>query len=165
MTLSLLYALPGVPLLLAGQELGVGDDLTVEGRGAARTTMQWDASAWGGFTTAESSPLTLPAQCDGPYDFGAVNVRAQEDDPASNLALVRRISDIRREKNADAGGWTPVDVGSSAVLALRRDGLITLHNLSGEPVEVRLDDSFEWALAEGWDGRTLAPYGFAWLHA
>jgi maltose alpha-D-glucosyltransferase/alpha-amylase len=165
MTLSLLYALPGVPLLLAGQELGVGDDLTVEGRGAARTTMQWDDSAWGGFTTAASSPFTLPAQCDGPYGFGTVNVETHQDDPRSNLTLVRRISDLRREKNADAGGWTPVDVGDRAVLALRRDGLLTLHNLSGEPVDVPLGASFERALAEGWDGRTLAPYGFAWLHA
>ncbi len=165
MTLSLLYALPGVPLLLAGQELGVGDDLTVEGRGAARTTMQWDDSAWGGFTTADASPLTLPAQADGPYDFDRVNVRAQDADDGSNLALVRRISRIRREKHAEAGGWTPVDVGSPAVLALRRDGLITLHNLSADPVEIDLGGSFDRALAERWDGRTLDAYGFAWLHA
>ena len=52
MTMSLLYALPGVPLLLAGQEVGQGDDLSVEGRGAARTTMQWDDSRHAGFTTA-----------------------------------------------------------------------------------------------------------------
>ncbi|MEV8214217.1 alpha-amylase family glycosyl hydrolase [Leifsonia sp. NPDC077715] len=165
LSLSLLHALPGVPMLLAGQELGVGDDLSVDGRDAARITMQWDDSTWGGFTTAQSSPLTLPAQCDGPYGVGAVNVRHQEADAGSTLALVRRIARIRRETNAVAGGWTAVDVGCPAVLALRRDGLITLHNLSGERVEVRLDGEFEWALAEGWDGRALAPYGFAWLHA
>ncbi|WP_431246640.1 alpha-amylase family glycosyl hydrolase [Leifsonia xyli] len=164
MTVSLLYALPGVPLLLAGQELGVGDDLSIEGRGAARTTMQWDDSRWGGFTTASSSPLTLPAQAEGPFGFAEVNVRAQEADPDSLLTLVRRISELRRAKNAVAGGWTALDLGAPAVLALKRDGLITLHNLSGEEAEVDLGDDYRAALAEGWDGRTLAPYGFAWLH-
>ncbi|WP_285114117.1 alpha-amylase family glycosyl hydrolase [Leifsonia sp. fls2-241-R2A-40a] len=165
MTVSLLYALPGVPLLLAGQELGVGDDLGVEGRGAARTTMQWDDARWGGFTTADASPLTLPAQADGPFGWPAVNVRAQEADPGSLLSLVRRISAVRREKNADAGGWTAVDVGQPQVLALQRDGLITLHNLSGDAVDVTLDGDYDSALSEQWDGRTLGAYGFAWLSA
>ena len=169
MTLSLLYALPGVPLLLAGQELGVGDDLSIEGRGAARTTMQWDDSRWGGFTSAEESPLTLPAQVDGPYGFREVNVRAQEGDPASLLTLVRRIAELRREKGAGAAGWTALDVGAPTVLALRRDGLLTVHNLSDESVELDLGRHLdlggepEAPLAEGWDGRVLGPYGFAWL--
>lgn len=165
MSMSLLFALPGVPLVLAGQELGVGDDLRIEGRGAARTTMQWDDSTWGGFTSATVSPLTLPAQEDGPYGFREVNVRKQESDPGSLLNLIRRISRLRHEKNADAGGWAALDVGQPAVFALRRDGLITLHNLSGEEVEPRLGGEHESLLAEGWDGRMLAPYGFAWLSA
>lgn len=163
LTVSLLHALPGVPLLLAGQELGVGDDLGVEGRGAARTTMQWDDSRWGGFTTADESPLTLPAQAGGEFGYPVVNVRAQEDDPASLLALTRRISQLRHERGADAGGWTALDVGSPAVLALRRDGTVTLHNLSADAVEVTLDGTFDPVVAEGWDGRRLDPYGFAWL--
>jgi len=163
MTMSLLYALPGVPLLLAGQEVGQGDDLSVEGRGAARTTMQWDDSRWGGFTTADSSPRTLPAQTDGPYGYRTVNVQAQERDPGSLLALIRTIGRLRHERNADANGWRALDVGRPSVLALRRDGLITLHNLSDETVELDPVDGSEILLAEGWDGRTLGPYGFAWL--
>lgn len=165
MTVSLLHALPGVPLLLAGQELGVGDDLSVEGRAAARTTMQWDDSRWGGFTTAEESPLTLPAQADGPLGFAEVSVKAQDGDPGSLLELVRRIGRLRREYHADAGGCTPLEAGGPAVLALKRDGLITAHNLSADPVELRLEKRYEPVLAEAWDGRILGPYGFAWLAA
>jgi maltose alpha-D-glucosyltransferase/alpha-amylase len=163
MTLSLLHALPGVPLLQAGQELGQGDDLTVRGRGAARTTMQWDDSAWGGFTAAAESPLTLGAQVDGPFSFRTVNARAQDGDDGSLLALARELARVRREAHADAGGWTVVDAGDPAVLALRRDGLLTLHNLSGREVTVEVGEGRHAALADGWDGGTLAPYGFAWL--
>ncbi|MEN2736569.1 alpha-amylase family glycosyl hydrolase [Microbacterium sp. X-17] len=163
MTLSLLHALPGVPLLQAGQELGQGDDLRVRGRGAARTTMQWDDSAWGGFTAASVSPLTLGAQVDGPFGFRTVNARAQEDDDGSLLTLARELARVRREAHAGAAGWTTVDAGDPAVLALRRDGLLTLHNLSGREATVAIGDGHHAALADGWDGRTLAPYGFAWL--
>jgi len=163
LTISLLYALPGVPLLLAGQELGVGDDLTVEGRGAARTTMQWDDTAWGGFTTAAESPLTLPAQAGGAYGYPTVNVRAQDGDDGSLLTLTRRISRLRHERGASAAGWTALDVGAPEVLALRRDGMVTLHNLSAETVTVSLPGTFEPLIAEGWTGHTLHPYGFAWL--
>jgi maltose alpha-D-glucosyltransferase/alpha-amylase len=163
LTISLLHALPGVPLLLAGQELGVGDDLTVEGRGAARTTMQWDATRWGGFTTAGESPLTLPAQAEPGFGYPTVNVRAQEDDPDSLLALTRRLARLRHERGADAGGWTALDLGRPEVLALRRDGIVTLHNLSHEAVDVPLDGAGEPLVAEEWDGRRLGPYGFAWL--
>jgi maltose alpha-D-glucosyltransferase/alpha-amylase len=165
MTMSLLFALPGVPLLLAGQELGVGDDLSVEGRGAARTTMQWDDSAWGGFTTADSSPLTLPAQADGPFGYPTVNVAAQDADPASLLSLTRRIARLRLERKAGAAGWTALDVGQPTILALRHDGLITLHNLSDEPARLDVGVPNDPLLAERWDGATLGPYGFAWLAA
>ncbi|WP_233265338.1 alpha-amylase family glycosyl hydrolase [Leifsonia sp. AG29] len=163
MTMSLLQALPGVPLLMAGQELGVGDDLTVEGRAASRTTMQWDDSRWGGFTTAEDSPLTLPAQSGGPLGFASVNARDQERDPASLLQLTRRVVALRRELHAAAGGWTAAEGGHPAVISFSRDGLLTLHNLSAEEVAVEVRDGYETWLAEGWDGRRLAPYGFAWL--
>jgi maltose alpha-D-glucosyltransferase/alpha-amylase len=163
MTLSLLHALPGVPLLQAGQELGTGDDLAVEGRGAARTTMQWDDSDWGGFTTAAESPLTLAAQVDGPFGFRVVNARAQEDDDGSLLTLARGLARVRRAAHAGAAGWTTVDVGDPAVLALRRDGLLTLHNLSDREATIEVEDGRSAVLADGWDGRTLAPYGFAWL--
>jgi maltose alpha-D-glucosyltransferase/alpha-amylase len=165
MTLSLLHALPGVPLLLAGQELGVGDDLSVEGRGAARTTMQWDDTEWGGFTSASESPLTLRTQVDGPFGFRAVNARTQDGDPQSLLSLARGIARVRRETDADAGGWTVVDSGDDAVLALQRDGLLTLHNLADREATVEVHGHGAAALAEVWDAdrRTLGPYGFAWL--
>jgi maltose alpha-D-glucosyltransferase/alpha-amylase len=165
MTVSLLMALPGVPLLMAGQEIGAGDDLSVEGRGASRTTMQWDDSRHGGFTTAVHSPLTLPAQEDGPFGYRSINVAAQEEEPESLLALTRALSRLKRETGATVDGWRAVQAGSPAVLALERDGVLTLHNLGADTVGVQLPDEEhgEVLLAERWDGREFGPYGFAWL--
>jgi maltose alpha-D-glucosyltransferase/alpha-amylase len=94
-----------------------------------------------------------------------VNARAQDGDQGSQLTLAREIARVRRETDADAGGWTVVDSGDDAVLALRRDGLLTLHNLAGRDAAVDAHGHGVAALAEAWDadGRVLGPYGFAWL--
>ena len=66
MTLSLLFALPGAPLLVAGQEIGTGDDLSLEGRAAVRLPMQWSAEQGGGFSTS-SEGEAAHLVTDGPY--------------------------------------------------------------------------------------------------
>jgi maltose alpha-D-glucosyltransferase/alpha-amylase len=100
---------------------------------------------------------------DGPFGFRTVNARAQEDDPGSLLSLARALARVRREQHAAAAGWTTVDVGDPAVLALRRDGLLTLHNLSGREAAVDVGAGHDALLADGWAAGRLAPYGFAWL--
>src|SRR5690606_26118743 len=40
---SLLFALPGAPLFIAGDELGMGENLALPERDAARLPMQWTA--------------------------------------------------------------------------------------------------------------------------
>lgn len=165
MTMSLLMALPGVPLLMAGQEIGEGDDLTVRGRDADRFTMQWDDSPTGGFTQAESSPLILDAQREGDYGYRKVNVAQQEDDPASLLTLARTLGGIRRDLDWEVDGWEVEDVGDRRVLALRHEDVLTIHNVSAQSVVPELPDAPAWQqlYREGWDGRALSPYGFAWL--
>ena len=80
MVYSLLFALPGTPVLFYGEEIGMGENLALEGRFAVRTPMQWTPDAGGGFSTAD--PATFP----GPLTGGRVgpkqvNVRDQERDP------------------------------------------------------------------------------------
>ncbi len=41
MAYSLLFSLPGTPVLFYGEEIGMGENLGVEGRMAVRTPMQW----------------------------------------------------------------------------------------------------------------------------
>lgn len=56
MSLRLLFAAPGTPKLMHGQEPGMGDDLGVAGRNAVRLSMQWTDDRLDAF----SEPATLP---------------------------------------------------------------------------------------------------------
>ena len=47
---SLMFSLPGTPVLFYGEEIGMAENLAVPGRLAVRTPMQWGNDATGGFT-------------------------------------------------------------------------------------------------------------------
>ncbi|GAA4180561.1 alpha-amylase family glycosyl hydrolase [Gryllotalpicola koreensis] len=164
MSLSLLFALPGVPLLMYGQELGIGDDLSVEGRDACRPVMQWAAAPGGGFTKASDAPLILPAQRGGPFGFHRVNARAQATDEGSHLTLARRLAKLRGRVDLAARPVRRHELpGSPSVLALSVDGCLTLHNLGSQTAEVFEAYGSKPMLTERWNGHLLGPYGFAWL--
>jgi glycosidase len=96
---AFLLTMPGVPYIYAGDEIGqryVKGLVSKEGgynRTGSRTPMQWDDSPNAGFSTAAAAPLYLPLDPtpDRP------TVAAQQDDPGSLLALVRRLLALRRE--------------------------------------------------------------------
>src|ERR687889_2643629 len=50
---SLMFTLPGTPVLRYGDELGMGDDLTLPERNCARTPMQWSKEPQAGFTKSD----------------------------------------------------------------------------------------------------------------
>ena len=50
---SLMFTLPGTPVLRYGDEIGMGDDLALPERECARTPMQWSTEPQGGFTKAD----------------------------------------------------------------------------------------------------------------
>ena len=91
---SLIFTLPGSPVLYYGDEIGMGDDITQFDRNGVRTPMQWDATKNGGFSTADTT--YLPAIRDGRYGYRSVNVAAQSDDPDSNLNRLKRMIEVRR---------------------------------------------------------------------
>ena len=138
---SLLFTLPGTPVLRYGDELGMGDDLSLPERNAIRTPMQWDDEANGGFSAAPR-PI-LPAIADGPWSYHQINVAAQRRDPGSLLNWTERI--IRMRKECPEIGWGHFDVipvTPRGVLVLRyqwRDNaLVAVHNLAPEPCELEL---------------------------
>src|SRR5205823_1291686 len=54
---SLLLTLPGTPVVYYGDEIGMGDDLSLPERNPVRTAMQWSNEPNGGFSTAPRSRL------------------------------------------------------------------------------------------------------------
>ena len=58
---SLLFSLPGTPVIRYGDEIGMGDDLSLPEREAVRTPMQWSADPNGGFSAARGEKTGPPA--------------------------------------------------------------------------------------------------------
>ena len=137
---SLMMTLPGTPVIRYGDEIGMGDDLTLPERNSARTPMQWSDDPNAGLTTHDKTPL--PVISTGPYGYQHVNVAAQRRDPNSLLNWMERI--IRMRKEVPEIGWGDfsfIPTRTSAVLAIRfewrKNAVLCVHNLSSEPREVR----------------------------
>jgi maltose alpha-D-glucosyltransferase/alpha-amylase len=136
---SLMFTLPGTPVLRYGDELGMGDDLSLPERACCRTPMQWSTEPHGGFT--KSRKAVVPVICEGPYGFEHVNAAEQRRDPNSLLNWMERI--IRMRKEVPEIGWGTFKVlntGDMAVLGQRYDwrnnSVLFLHNFAAEPREV-----------------------------
>ena len=52
---SLLFTLPGTPVIRYGDEIGMGDDLSLTERSCVRTPMQWSTEPNAGFSTAKKT--------------------------------------------------------------------------------------------------------------
>jgi maltose alpha-D-glucosyltransferase/alpha-amylase len=137
---SLMFTLPGTPVLRYGDELGMGDDLSLLERVCCRTPMQWSTEPQGGFT--KSDKPVVPVISGGPYGFQHLNAAEQRRDANSLLNWTERI--IRMRKEVPEVGWGDFEVlktGDNSVLGLRYDwrnnSVLFLHNFSGEPREVK----------------------------
>jgi trehalose synthase len=136
MAYSLMFSMPGSPTLFYGEEIGMGENLDIDGRLSVRTPMQWTAAPAGGFTTAPADAACRPFP-EGEYGPRSVNVAAQRADQDSLLNWFVRL--IRMRKTTPEIGWGDhriIDVGDVAVLVLEfrwEDHLtITVHNLAAE---------------------------------
>jgi maltose alpha-D-glucosyltransferase/alpha-amylase len=174
-------ALPGTPVLMYGDEIGMGEDLSLPGRLAVRNPMQWSDRAAGGFSAADQ--LYRPARADGPFGYRTVNVAAQRHQPGSLYSWVARTIRVRREcPELGWGQWRTLPAGDPRVLAIEtrwRDGcVVTLHNLSAERATARLPGDLNAPassqdvveiLSDGKSPGTigseieLAGYGYRWL--
>ncbi|MCW8193777.1 trehalose synthase [Proteobacteria bacterium 005FR1] len=179
---SLLLTLPGTPVLLYGDEIGIGEDLSRKGRDAVRLLMQWSSERNGGFSTAESDELIHRAMADGSWGFRQRNVTDQRRDPASLLNWFSRAIHLRSDcPEFGRGELRLVETGDSRVFAhyCAMDHRFTLavHNLSDQPVETDLDipdqdteyllDLFGDRKYEPWEPGNkrvaLEPYGYRWF--
>ncbi|MEH1012914.1 alpha-amylase family protein [Micromonospora sp. CPCC 206060] len=141
---SLQFTLRGTPVLRYGEEIGMGEDLSLPGREAIRTPMQWSYQPNAGFSTADPEKLVRPVIDKGDFAYQKVNVTAQRSDRNSLLSWFERmIRTLREAPEVGNGSCTHIDVPMPpGVLAHRADGptgtMVFLHNLGTTDVEVDL---------------------------
>ena len=182
MIYSLQVTLPGTPVLRYGEELGMGDDLSLPERDAIRTPMQWTADANAGFSVAPADRLRRPVITKGAFDYRKVNVAAQRRDPLSLLMWMERMLHTLRECPEFAvGTCAPVDSGDPSVLSVRYDApggaMLAVTNLgadsrtvdlgpqpgaAGDPVEVFANRSYD-PVGPALKGLELDGYGYRWI--
>jgi maltose alpha-D-glucosyltransferase/alpha-amylase len=145
MAYSLLFSLPGTPVLFYGEEIGMGENLAAPDRLAVRTPMQWSDEAGAGFSPADPSTFPTPVT-EGEYGPLAVNVTQQRRDAGSLLNWFERLVRRRRETpELGLGAWSVIATPEPAVLAHRCDWdgttVVAVHNFSAEPcrLDVPLD--------------------------
>ena len=88
---SLLFSLPGTPIIYNGDEIGMGDNIYLGDRNGVRTPMQWSADRNAGFSRANPQRLYLPVIIDPEYHYEACNVEAQQQNLHSLLWWMKRL--------------------------------------------------------------------------
>jgi maltose alpha-D-glucosyltransferase/alpha-amylase len=97
---SLLFTLPGSPIIYYGDEIGLGDSIDLPDRNGLRAPMQWDDSINAGFTTGK--PFTEFIK--GELDYHKINVASQVADNNSLLHLISRMITIHKGHQAFGHG-------------------------------------------------------------
>src|SRR4051794_24285488 len=136
MAYSLLFSLPGTPVLFYGEEIGMGENLDIDGRLAVRTPMQWTSERNGGFSRASPSRLRRPV-VEGSFGPEHANVAEQRTDPDSLLSFICLLT--KRYRESPELGWadfTVLDQPQRSVLvhecAWDDRRIIAMHNLAPE---------------------------------
>jgi maltose alpha-D-glucosyltransferase / alpha-amylase len=177
---SLLFALPGTPMLQYGDEIGMGDNLSLPERECARTPMQWTSEEHGGISRARQTGR--PVIASGEWGYSKRNVASQRRDPDSFLNWIERSIRMRREcPEISWGQVTILDSNAEGVLILRYDwretSLVTLHKFAREKRTVHLamnnpaakvlvnvfKNEFSKAGASGKHLIQLEPHGWRWF--
>jgi len=129
---SLLFTLPGAPIVYYGDEIGMGDDIWLDDRNGLRTPMQWAAAQGGGFSSAAKTYAPLVSTA--PYAPEQVNVAAQQADPGSRLHALEKMIAVRKAHPALQGrDYRLLEGGPKSLLAVVRrsegEQVLAVHNL------------------------------------
>jgi glycosidase len=166
---SLLFTLPGSPIIYYGDEIGMTENLDLPDRNGVRTPMQWDDSPNAGFTAG--SPFAPIGE-----NYTRANVKGQVEDPSSLFHSIQKMVQTRKRHPAFGHGameWH--DVGNPALAIFTRslsdEQILVVHNLSsakqfargaGNAQETYRDLLSDTTLELN-DTLTLQPLQFLWL--
>jgi maltose alpha-D-glucosyltransferase/alpha-amylase len=141
---TLLFSMPGTPIIYYGDEIGMGDNFYLGDRNGCRTPMQWSPDRNAGFSRANPQQLYLPVTIDPEYHYEAVNVENQQKNLSSLLWWTRRVISMRKHFKAfSRGSLEFLHPDNPKVLAfLRRwehETIVVVANLSRFSQSAELD--------------------------
>jgi maltose alpha-D-glucosyltransferase/alpha-amylase len=176
---SLLFTLPGSPIIYYGDEIGMGDNIWLSDRNGVRTPMQWDATENAGFSQAVAESLYSPVISDGSYSVRQLNVEKQRKDPSSLWNTIRKMITIRKQHPAfGRGDFEWLDLQNKHVALFKRtfenETILAIHNLSddtqtivlkeykdGSLMDILRDQKFE--MKNDQTKIELSPFQYLWL--
>lgn len=180
---SLLFSLPGTPVIYYGDEIGMGDNFYLGDRDGVRTPMQWSPDRNAGFSNTNPQRLYLPVILDPQYHYESVNVETQRANTSSLFWFMKRIINMRKKYKAFSRGemkFLPVD--NPKILAFTREyddeKLLIIVNLSkhSQPAEIDLSAFRGYIPTEAFSKNnfpviredrpyffTLGPYDYQWF--
>ena len=181
---TILFSLPGTPVLYYGDEIGMGDNIYLGDRFGVRTPMQWNMNINAGFSEANPQKLYLPVISDPVYRYESVNVATQEENPSSLMWWIKNVLAMRKRLNVfGRGDLHFIDSSNSKVLCFARtyekQSIIVVANLSQFSQATTLDlKSFKdcditevfsqnrfMSVTDGEYPITIGPYGYFWFQA
>ena len=141
---SVLFSLPGTPIIYYGDELGMGDNIYLGDRNGVRTPMQWTGDRNAGFSRADPARLYAPPIMDPVYGYQAINVEAQERAPFSLLNWMKRLIGLRKQHKVFGRGTLEfLPASNRKILAYIRkyenDVILCIANLARTVQPVELD--------------------------
>ena len=180
---SLLFSLPGTPVIYYGDEIGMGDNFYLGDRDGVRTPMQWSPDRNAGFSATNPQRLYLPVILDPQYHYESVNVETQRANTSSLFWFMKRIINMRKKYKAfSRGDMKFLSVDNSKILAFTRsyedETLLIVVNLSkySQPAEVDLSEFKGYTPREAFSKNrfpavkegspyffTLGPHAFQWF--
>jgi maltose alpha-D-glucosyltransferase/alpha-amylase len=179
---SLLFSLPGTPVIYYGDEIGMGDNFHLGDRNGVRTPMQWNRDRNAGFSSVDPANLYAPVIADPVYGYQAVNVEAQSQTQSSLLNWTKRMIRVRKSFKAFGRGTLEFLTHKNPkilayIRAYQDEILLIVNNLSRyvQPVELDLKKYNGLEPVELWGNvkfpkigelpyfLTLGPHGFYWF--
>lgn len=142
---AILLSFMGSPVLYYGDEIGMGDNITLRDRDGVRTPMQWDDSENAGFSSVEPEKIRIPLIDDPVYGYKTLNVKSALEDPASLLNWLRVMILIHKQHPVFGEGSSRLcSPKNKAVIAYQRETdleqILVVANFSGDKQVVSLKE-------------------------
>jgi maltose alpha-D-glucosyltransferase / alpha-amylase len=181
---TIMFSLPGSPVLYYGDEIGMGDNIYLGDRFGVRTPMQWNVNINAGFSDTNPQKLYLPVITDPVYRYESLNVATQEENPSSLMWWVKNVLAMRKRLSVfGRGDLKFIESTNAKVLCFARSyqeqKMIVVANLSqfSQATNLNLSEFKDCDITEVFSQNrfmnvgqgdypiTIGPYGYFWFQA